>query len=154
MSITLAILVGGSGKRLWSLSRQSSLSSSPSPRPRWLRQPSPARIAPSPTRAGQAGAENCRCSEVTLDGKIMTLHENESIYILMDCIHRLANPGSEPLEVIDVQTGDYLEEATVRTGPLLGEWAGRVVAFDRWIRDLLRQRAPAVFVTGHIDYSP
>lgn len=45
-------------------------------------------------------------------------------------------------------------QATVRTGPLLGEWASRVVAFDRWIRELLRQRAPAVFVTGHIDYSP
>ena len=49
-------------------------------------------------------------AEVTLDGKIMTLHENESIYIPMGGIHRLANPGSEPLEVVEVQTGDYLEE--------------------------------------------
>jgi mannose-1-phosphate guanylyltransferase / mannose-6-phosphate isomerase len=40
----------------------------------------------------------------------MTLHENESIYIPMGGIHRLANPGSEPLEVVEVQTGDYLEE--------------------------------------------
>jgi mannose-1-phosphate guanylyltransferase / mannose-6-phosphate isomerase len=49
-------------------------------------------------------------AEVTLDGKIMTLHENESVYIPMGGIHRLANPGNEPLEVVEVQTGDYLEE--------------------------------------------
>jgi mannose-1-phosphate guanylyltransferase / mannose-6-phosphate isomerase len=49
-------------------------------------------------------------AEVTLDGRILTLHENESIYIPMGGIHRLANPGSEPLEVVEVQTGDYLEE--------------------------------------------
>jgi mannose-1-phosphate guanylyltransferase/mannose-6-phosphate isomerase len=49
-------------------------------------------------------------AEVTLDGKIMTLHENQSVYIPMGGIHRLANPGSEPLEVVEVQTGDYLEE--------------------------------------------
>lgn len=49
-------------------------------------------------------------AEVTLDGQIMTLHENESVYIPMGGIHRLANPGSEPLEVVEVQTGDYLEE--------------------------------------------
>lgn len=49
-------------------------------------------------------------AEVTLDGKIMTLHENESIYIPIGGIHRLANPGSEPLDVVEVQTGDYLEE--------------------------------------------
>src|SRR5215475_6286895 len=49
-------------------------------------------------------------AEVTLDGKVMTLHENESIYIPMGSIHRLANPGTEPLEVVEVQTGHYLEE--------------------------------------------
>ena len=49
-------------------------------------------------------------AEVVLDGKVMTLHENESIYIPMGGIHRLSNPGTEPLEVVEVQTGDYLEE--------------------------------------------
>src|SRR3990167_4298426 len=49
-------------------------------------------------------------AEVTLDGKIMTLHENESTYIPIGGIHRLANPGSELLEVVEVQTGDYVEE--------------------------------------------
>ena len=49
-------------------------------------------------------------AEVTLDGKIMTLHENESTYIPIGRIHRLANPGTELLEVVEVQTGDYVEE--------------------------------------------
>ncbi|CAN5656609.1 mannose-1-phosphate guanylyltransferase/mannose-6-phosphate isomerase [soil metagenome] len=49
-------------------------------------------------------------AEVTLDGKVVTLHENQSIYIPMGGVHRLANPGAEPLEVVEVQTGDYLEE--------------------------------------------
>ncbi|MBM3645042.1 MAG: mannose-1-phosphate guanylyltransferase/mannose-6-phosphate isomerase [Alphaproteobacteria bacterium] len=49
-------------------------------------------------------------AEVVLDGTISTLHENESIYIPMGGIHRLMNPGKEQLEVVEVQTGDYLEE--------------------------------------------
>ncbi|MBX9942559.1 MAG: mannose-1-phosphate guanylyltransferase/mannose-6-phosphate isomerase [Reyranella sp.] len=49
-------------------------------------------------------------AEVTLDGQIMTLHENESTYIPIGGIHRLANPGTELLEVVEVQTGDYVEE--------------------------------------------
>lgn len=49
-------------------------------------------------------------AEVTLDGEIMTLHENESTYIPIGGIHRLANPGTELLEVVEVQTGDYVEE--------------------------------------------
>ena len=35
---------------------------------------------------------------------------NESIYIPCDTEHRLSNLGTEPLQVIEVQTGDYLEE--------------------------------------------
>jgi mannose-1-phosphate guanylyltransferase / mannose-6-phosphate isomerase len=49
-------------------------------------------------------------AEVTLDDKITTLHENESTYIPIGGIHRLANPGPELLEVVEVQTGDYVEE--------------------------------------------
>jgi mannose-1-phosphate guanylyltransferase / mannose-6-phosphate isomerase len=49
-------------------------------------------------------------AEVVLDGKIITLHENESVYIPIGGVHRLSNPGKEPLEVVEVQTGDYLEE--------------------------------------------
>jgi mannose-1-phosphate guanylyltransferase / mannose-6-phosphate isomerase len=49
-------------------------------------------------------------AEVVLDGKIITLHENESVYIPIGGMHRLSNPGKEPLEVVEVQTGEYLEE--------------------------------------------
>ena len=49
-------------------------------------------------------------AEVTLDGKILTLHENESIYIPMGAVHRMENPGKIMLELIEVQTGSYLGE--------------------------------------------
>jgi len=49
-------------------------------------------------------------AEVTLDGRVVTLRENESTYIPIGGIHRLANPGTELLEVVEVQTGDYVEE--------------------------------------------
>lgn len=42
--------------------------------------------------------------------KEIILHANESTYIPVTHIHRLENPGEENLEVIEVQTGDYLGE--------------------------------------------
>lgn len=41
---------------------------------------------------------------------ILVLHENESTYIPAKAKHRLENPGAENLEIIEVQTGNYLEE--------------------------------------------
>lgn len=38
------------------------------------------------------------------------LTENQSTYIPLGAVHRLANPGSTPLEIIEVQSGDYLGE--------------------------------------------
>jgi mannose-1-phosphate guanylyltransferase len=49
-------------------------------------------------------------AEVTVDGTIRTLSENESIYLPLGCTHRLANPGKIELELIEVQTGSYLGE--------------------------------------------
>ncbi|MHB1104191.1 MAG: mannose-1-phosphate guanylyltransferase/mannose-6-phosphate isomerase [Devosia sp.] len=49
-------------------------------------------------------------AEVTLDGAITMLSENESIYLPLGCTHRLANPGKILLELIEVQTGSYLGE--------------------------------------------
>lgn len=40
----------------------------------------------------------------------ITLSVNESIYIPIGVKHRLENPGIIPLEIIEVQTGDYLGE--------------------------------------------
>jgi mannose-1-phosphate guanylyltransferase len=49
-------------------------------------------------------------AEVTVDGTITTLAENQSIYLPLGCTHRLANPGKIELELIEVQTGSYLGE--------------------------------------------
>ncbi len=49
-------------------------------------------------------------AEVTIDGKVTMVNENESIYLPLGCVHRLANPGKILLEVIEVQTGSYLGE--------------------------------------------
>ncbi|MBN9308976.1 mannose-1-phosphate guanylyltransferase/mannose-6-phosphate isomerase [Devosia sp.] len=49
-------------------------------------------------------------AEVTIDGQVSTLTENESIYLPLGCVHRLANPGKILLELIEVQTGSYLGE--------------------------------------------
>jgi mannose-1-phosphate guanylyltransferase / mannose-6-phosphate isomerase len=49
-------------------------------------------------------------AEVTRNGEIHHVHENESIYLPIGCEHRMANPGKINLELIEVQTGSYLGE--------------------------------------------
>jgi mannose-1-phosphate guanylyltransferase/mannose-6-phosphate isomerase len=49
-------------------------------------------------------------AEITVGSDIRTVHENESIYIPIGSVHRLANPGTIPLELIEVQVGSYLGE--------------------------------------------
>jgi mannose-1-phosphate guanylyltransferase / mannose-6-phosphate isomerase len=49
-------------------------------------------------------------AEVTVGTEIRIIHENESTYIPMGSVHRLANPGKIPLELIEVQSGSYLGE--------------------------------------------
>ncbi|QWD91066.1 mannose-1-phosphate guanylyltransferase/mannose-6-phosphate isomerase [Polynucleobacter sp. MWH-Braz-FAM2G] len=49
-------------------------------------------------------------AEITNGDQVITLKENQSTYIPQGQIHRLANPGSEPLEIIEVQSGSYLGE--------------------------------------------
>jgi mannose-1-phosphate guanylyltransferase/mannose-6-phosphate isomerase len=49
-------------------------------------------------------------AEVTIDGQVKALHENESIFLPMGSVHRLANPGKIELELIEVQTGSYFGE--------------------------------------------
>ncbi len=49
------------------------------------------------------------------------MHENESTYIPIGAVHRLANPGRIPLELIEVQTGSYLgEDDIVRLDDVYG----------------------------------
>ena len=49
-------------------------------------------------------------AEITNGEKKLTLTENQSTYIPLGEVHRLANPGSIPLEIIEVQSGSYLGE--------------------------------------------
>jgi len=49
-------------------------------------------------------------AEVTIGSEVRTFHENESTYIPIGSVHRLANPGKIPLELIEVQVGSYLGE--------------------------------------------
>lgn len=47
---------------------------------------------------------------VTCGKNVMLLSENQSTYIPLGEIHRLENPGQIPLEIIEVQSGSYLDE--------------------------------------------
>jgi mannose-1-phosphate guanylyltransferase len=49
-------------------------------------------------------------AEVTIGETVQMLRENESVYIPLGEVHRLANPGKILLELIEVQTGSYLGE--------------------------------------------
>ena len=49
-------------------------------------------------------------AEVTIGETVAAVHENESVYIPIGSVHRLANQGKIPLELIEVQTGSYLGE--------------------------------------------
>jgi mannose-1-phosphate guanylyltransferase/mannose-6-phosphate isomerase len=49
-------------------------------------------------------------AEVTNGDKVTLLTENQSTYIPLGEVHRLANPGKVPLEIIEVQSGSYLGE--------------------------------------------
>jgi mannose-1-phosphate guanylyltransferase / mannose-6-phosphate isomerase len=60
-------------------------------------------------------------AEVTVGTEVNSVHENESIYIPIGSVHRLANPGKIPLELIEVQVGSYLgEDDIVRLDDVYG----------------------------------
>ncbi|MFZ9261622.1 MAG: cupin domain-containing protein, partial [Limnohabitans sp.] len=49
-------------------------------------------------------------AQITNGDKVILLTENQSTYIPLGEVHRLANPGTIPLEIIEVQSGSYLGE--------------------------------------------
>ncbi len=49
-------------------------------------------------------------AEVVIGEEQRAVRENESVYIPMGSVHRLANKEQTPLELIEVQTGDYFGE--------------------------------------------
>ena len=49
-------------------------------------------------------------ARVTREDEVVLVHVNESTFIPIKSKHRLENPGEKPLQIIEVQNGDYLEE--------------------------------------------
>jgi mannose-1-phosphate guanylyltransferase/mannose-6-phosphate isomerase len=49
-------------------------------------------------------------AHVAIDEKEQFVHEGESVFIPKNARHRLANPGKVPLEIVEVQGGEYLGE--------------------------------------------
>ncbi len=49
-------------------------------------------------------------ARVTNNDKVYDVHPNESTYIPVSTKHRLENPGKVPLQIIEVQNGEYLGE--------------------------------------------
>lgn len=53
-------------------------------------------------------------AKITNGEMVCFMSENESTYIPKTAIHRLENPGKTPLDIIEVQEGDYLEEDDIQ----------------------------------------
>ncbi|SFB79653.1 mannose-1-phosphate guanylyltransferase/mannose-6-phosphate isomerase [Tropicimonas isoalkanivorans] len=49
-------------------------------------------------------------AEVTVGEDVKLVTENQSVYIPLGTVHRMANPGKLPMYLIEVQTGSYLGE--------------------------------------------
>ena len=68
-------------------------------------------------------------AQVTVGEETKLLEENQSTFIPLGMKHRLANPGTEPLSIIEVQSGDYLgEDDIVRFDDVYGRDAGKPAA--------------------------
>ena len=62
-------------------------------------------------------------ARVTRDNDVFELHANQSTYIPLGAKHRLENPGTGMLELIEVQSGSYLgEDDIVRYEEVYGRW--------------------------------
>jgi mannose-1-phosphate guanylyltransferase/mannose-6-phosphate isomerase len=66
-------------------------------------------------------------AKVTIGDKEVFIHENESAYVPKSTLHRLENPGKIPLEIIEVQNGEYVQEDDIerfedRYGRNLNSW--------------------------------
>ena len=52
-------------------------------------------------------------AKVTIGEQELLVHENQSVYVPKSQVHRLENPGKVPLELIEVQVGEYVGEKTI-----------------------------------------
>jgi mannose-1-phosphate guanylyltransferase/mannose-6-phosphate isomerase len=49
-------------------------------------------------------------AKIVIGNEEILVHENESAYVPKSTLHRLENEGEIPVEIIEVQNGEYLEE--------------------------------------------
>jgi mannose-1-phosphate guanylyltransferase/mannose-6-phosphate isomerase len=64
-------------------------------------------------------------AKVTIGDKEVFIHENESAYVPKSTLHRLENPGRVPVEMIEVQNGEYMgEDDIVRVDDMYGRNKG------------------------------
>jgi len=54
------------------------------------------------------------CAKVTGSGGLRLIRKNQSIYIAKGDKHRLENPTNHPIKIVEVQTGNYLEEDDIK----------------------------------------
>jgi len=54
------------------------------------------------------------CAKVSRGKDIIYVHSNQSIYIPKGTKHRLENSARAPLKIVEIQTGDYLEEDDIK----------------------------------------
>ncbi|TXM67314.1 cupin domain-containing protein, partial [Methylobacterium sp. WL69] len=60
-------------------------------------------------------------AEVTVDERVVLVHENEAVYLPIGSMHRLTNPGKIALELIEVQVGSYTgEDDIIRVEDIYG----------------------------------
>lgn len=52
-------------------------------------------------------------AKITKGRKVYYVNANESIFIPKEFVHRLENPTDSPLKIVEVQSGDYLEEEDI-----------------------------------------
>ena len=155
-SITPVVLCGGSGTRLWPLSRKSfpkqfvpliDNKSRLSARHRKVSRPwgsydgvgvgerhQVKRITVKPGTKLSLQMHHHRAEHwivvsgtamVTKSEETLTLTESQSTYIPLGVTHRLENPGTKNLELIEVQSGSYLgEDDIVRFEDAYGRAAG------------------------------
>ncbi|MBS0620534.1 MAG: mannose-1-phosphate guanylyltransferase/mannose-6-phosphate isomerase [Verrucomicrobia bacterium] len=66
-------------------------------------------------------------AKVTIGDEERLLEENESIFVPKGAVHRLENPGSTPVEIIEVQVGDYIgEDDIIRLEDIYGRiWVAK-----------------------------
>ena len=49
-------------------------------------------------------------ARITRNDEVFLLEENQSTYIPIGAVHRIENPGTDILQIIEVQSGGYLGE--------------------------------------------